>query len=112
MIDIIRFIIAGLVLIAGIAGYYLFPEQSLLLRTIGVIATIIIATLIAGFTARGKLFFGFINSSRQEMRKIIWPSKKEAHQTTLIVIVAVIILGLMLWAIDSILAASLSWLIG
>jgi preprotein translocase subunit SecE len=51
-------------------------------------------------TAVGQSSWGFAQEARQEVRKVVWPSRSETMQTTLMVFAMVIIVGLILWFLD------------
>ena len=53
------------------------------------------------FTAKGKQLLAFSNGAKIELQKVVWPTRQEAVQTTLIVMVMVAITGFILWGIDS-----------
>lgn len=109
MIDKIKLIIAVLVLVVGIGGYYYFVDDfSTWQRTLMVVAAVVTAALIAVMSEPGRNAVAFVRDSRTEVRKVVWPSRKETLQTSAMVIVMVIILALFLWMIDSI----LFWLVG
>ena len=75
---------------------------SVVLRALGVVVLVVVAGLVAAQTNKGKTFLGFAKESRTEVRKVVWPTRKEASQTTLIVIVATVIVALILWGLDGI----------
>jgi len=109
MIDKLKLIVAVLVLAAGIgAYYYLADDFSTLQRTLMIVASVVAAGIISAMSAPGRGFIGFVREARTEVRKVVWPSRKETLQTAAMVIVMVIILSLFLWMIDSI----LFWLVG
>ena len=93
---------AGLVLIAAaIYGNAYYSLEPLLYRVVGVIALLLLSTLVLVTTVQGKEAMKIILESRTEIRRVIWPSRVETTQTTLIVIVAITIAGLILWGLDS-----------
>jgi len=110
--DIIKFIVAAVVLIAGIVGYEMYSETSVLYSTLGIVAAFVISAFIAGSTKKGKTLLEFIGASRQEIRRIVWPTKKETNQTTIIVVIAVFVLGLLLWLMDSALVFGMRFVTG
>lgn len=72
------------------------------LRISGVALLIIIAFVLAALTQKGKAALTFIKEARAEMRKVVWPTRKETLQTTLIVAVITAVMSLVLWGLDSI----------
>ncbi len=92
----------GLVLIAiAIYGNSYYSLEPLLYRVLGVIVLIGLSTVVLLTTIEGKEALKLILESRTEIRRVVWPSRPETTQTTLIVIVAITIAGLILWGLDS-----------
>jgi len=102
--DKIKLFAAGAIGFAALVAFYVFAEQSLLLRVIGLLVVAAIVGFITYQTALGKRTVAFFRDARTEVRKVVWPSRTETTQTTLTVIVIVIIVGIFLWLLDSILA--------
>jgi len=99
---------AAIVLVAlGLAGFYVYAEQSLLLRVVGLLAAIGVAAAVALQTEKGRMVLGFARDARAEVRKVVWPSRKETMQTTGVVIALVALVALILWGLDSL----LGWLV-
>ena len=90
---------AGLVL-AGIAAFYVFADQPLLYRVLGIVGAVIVAAVIAYTTQRGRTLASFMQDARTEVRKMVWPTRFETLQTTIVVFIIVVILALFLWMID------------
>ena len=100
MADKIKLLVAGLLIAAGIAGFYYFAEQALLYRVLGLLVVIAVSAFVALQSQVGMDAWNFGRSAILEVRKAVWPSRQETVQTTLLVIVMVIIVGLMLWLFD------------
>ena len=103
MLDTVKLVLAALVLIGGIAGYYYFENESILLRVAGLLVAAAIGAVIAFQSLQGQNLWRFVQSSRNEIRKVIWPTRQETMQTTLTVFVFVLILGIFFWVLDLIL---------
>jgi len=101
--DTVKLILAVAVLIGGIAAYYYFENESILLRVAGLLVAVAIGAVIAFQSLQGQLLWRFIQSSRNEIRKVIWPTRQETLQTTLTVLVFTLILGVFFWILDLIL---------
>ncbi|MBL4743891.1 MAG: preprotein translocase subunit SecE [Cycloclasticus sp.] len=101
--DIAKLSLAFAAMIAGIGGFYMYADQSLLLRVIGLLVALSVAVGLVYITAIGQSFWHFAQGSRIELKKIIWPTRKETIQTTLIVGVMVLFVGILLWMFDSLL---------
>ena len=102
-LDILKFIVAIALLIAGVLQFYYFKEESQLYRVLGVLAFVALALGVVYTTRMGHGLWLFARDARTEVRKVIWPTRQETMQTTLMVIVMVILVGLMLWLIDMVL---------
>lgn len=98
--DTIKLILALAVLIAGVVGFYYFEEESQLLRVIGMLAVVGVAFFIVSTTDVGRRSLGFVKDARVEVRKVVWPTRQETLQTTLAVLVIVVLVAIMLWLID------------
>ncbi|MDM8547540.1 preprotein translocase subunit SecE [Candidatus Venteria ishoeyi] len=101
--DLLKWAVAWLLLVAGLAGFYYFSDSSTLLRVLGLLLTAGVFVAIALTTDKGQSIWSFAKDSRTEVRKVVWPSRQETLQTTLIVIVVVIIMALLIWLVDSLL---------
>jgi preprotein translocase subunit SecE len=110
--DTAKLIVAGLLLAAGIGGFYYFEEHSLLLRVLGMLVAAGAAAAVAVQTAPGRRLWRFGGDARVELRKVVWPSRQETIQTTLVVMVLVLIMGIFLWLVDSVLFAVVKALTG
>ncbi|QVL50685.1 MAG: preprotein translocase subunit SecE [Thiocapsa sp.] len=111
-LDTAKLAIAALLLVAGIFAFYFFEGFSVLLRVIGLLVISGAAAAIALQTERGRTLWQFVSDARMEVRKVVWPSRQETLQTTLIVIVMVLIVGIILWLFDMVLMAILRFLTG
>lgn len=96
--------LAILVLGASIFGYYWFePQYSDLVRVVGMLAGTAVAVLIALQSAIGKTAWAYVQGSRTELRRVVWPTRQETLQTTLMIIIVVLILAVFIWALDLVL---------
>lgn len=93
------------VLAMGIYANFHFAQVATPIRLMFWLVGSIVLVFIAKQTVQGQRAWGFIKDARNEMIKVVWPSRQETVQTTAIVIVMVIITSLILWAIDSLLLA-------
>jgi preprotein translocase subunit SecE len=101
--DVAKLILAILAMVAAVFGFYFFSEQSLLLRVIGLLVVLSLAIGLAYTTNLGQSFWQFAQGSKIELKKIVWPTQKETLQTTLIVVVMVLVVGILLWMFDGLL---------
>ena len=110
--DTVKLAASLLVLIGGIAAFYQFGEESLLLRVIGLLVVAALSVWIVLQTEIGRNVWAFAVDSRVEVRKVVWPSRQETVQTTLIVFVMVFLIGLFLWLVDMLLSYILKAITG
>lgn len=99
--------LAILVVIAGIVGYSLLDNQPGLVRVGVFIGCLILAGVIIWFSELGRRTISFARDSQGEVKRVIWPNRKEATQMTGIVFVFVAVMGVLLWVIDK----GLGWVI-
>ena len=111
-LDTAKLVAAAILLVAGIYGFYHFAAYSTLLRVIGLLAISGVAAGIALQTDAGRRLWQFSGDARNEVRKVVWPTRQETMQTTLVVIVMVLILGIILWLFDMMLMSILRFLTG
>jgi preprotein translocase subunit SecE len=104
--------VAVLLLLGAIYAFYHFEEQLLVVRVLGLLAVASIAVFIAAQSSTGKGILGFITGAQSEVRRVVWPSRAETTQTTLAVLVIVLIMGIMLWLFDMVLLAAIQILTG
>lgn len=93
------FALAGI----AIAGNYHYSDQSVLIRAIAVLVIAASAAFIGLKTSKGQKFWQFAMDARNELRKVVWPSRQETIQTTFMVLGIVVFVGLVLWGVDSLL---------
>ncbi|MCG7872158.1 MAG: preprotein translocase subunit SecE [Candidatus Thiodiazotropha lotti] len=111
-LDTVKLIIAVGIIVGAILGFYYLDAYSQLLRVLGLLAMMGLAALLAYQTAMGKSVWDFASSAKMEVRKVVWPSRQETVQTTLIVFVMVLFMGVVLWLFDMMLGAILRALTG
>lgn len=99
-LDVVKWTLIGLLLLAGFAANYYFIKEPLPLRIVGWLILVLILMGIAYTTNAGSLVWRFFQDARNEMRKVVWPTRQETFQTTLIVIAMTIVLALFLWGVD------------
>ena len=111
-LDTAKLSAAALLLIAGIYAFYFFAEYSALLRVLGLLVIVGGAAAIALQTQVGNQLWHFVGDARTEVRKVVWPTRQETLQTTFIVVVMVLILGIIMWLFDMVLMNVLRLLTG
>ena len=99
-LDTLKMASAVAILLSSVFSFYYFAELSVLIRVLAVIFSVILSLMIFFSTQRGIIFWDFIQGSRVEMRKVVWPTKQETIQTTLTVFMFVLVLGIFFWLLD------------
>ncbi len=97
---IIKYSLALIFLIAGAVGYHEFPDVLPILRALMVLVGILLAAAVLWTTEVGKRFLSFFKEALDELKKVVWPSRKETLQSTLMVFVFVVVMALFLWLTD------------
>lgn len=105
--DTVKWIVVAILVAVAVVGNSYFSDQSLLYRVLGIVALAAVAAFVALQTAKGVAFWALIKGSRTEIRKVVWPTRQETVQTTLIVVAVVVVVALFLWGLDSL----LGWLV-
>jgi preprotein translocase subunit SecE len=105
--DIVLIVVASAALIAGMWAFYHYQDvQAAWIRWLIVLGALAVAALIALMSQIGRNLWNFIQGSRVELRKVVWPSRDDTVKTTLVVFLFVSIAGLFFWGLDIL----LSWL--
>jgi preprotein translocase subunit SecE len=106
-LDSIKWILVVVLVAVGVVGNYHFAAESLLYRVIGLVVLAGFAVFLSLQTQKGKAFSVLLKEAKIEIRKVVWPTPQELRQTTIIVVVFVLIVALVLWGLDSL----VSWIV-
>jgi preprotein translocase subunit SecE len=101
--DALKLLAAVAIVGLGIGGFYLFEEYPLVLRVVAFLVLTAVGIFVALQSERGRAIREFLLDSRSEVRKVVWPSRQETIQTTLIVFAVVIVMAIFLWLVDLVL---------
>lgn len=104
--DRIKLTASLLLVVLGVAGYYLLGSAGQALKVLSVVVGVVAAGGLMLTSSQGKDFVGFARDSVAEAKKVVWPTRKETLQVTAVVFAFVLVLALFMWIVDS----SLSWL--
>jgi preprotein translocase subunit SecE len=102
--DMVKLAVAILLVIGGVAGYYVLGNQPAWLRWIAVALGLVLAAVVIAVSRYGTALKQFMADSRVELRKIVWPNRQETGMTTLVVMVFLLIAGVFFWGLDLALA--------
>ena len=111
-IDTVKLFLAVLIVLVAFVGYYYFADSPVLLRALGLVAAFGVGIWIALQSVQGQSIWKFIQSSRVELRKVVWPTREETIQTTIAVLVFALIMGVFFWLLDLLLLYLTSKLTG
>jgi len=104
-------LVVGIVL-GGVYANTFFAAENVLLRALAGVVLAAVAIAIALQTESGHAAWELAKEARVEVRKVIWPTRQETTQTTMIVVGVVILVAMMLWGLDSILSWGIQAIIG
>jgi preprotein translocase subunit SecE len=111
-LDLLKWLVS-LGLLGGIvAGNYMFEDTSVLYRALVAVVVVVVAGLIVATTIKGSAFLTFAKEARIEVRKVVWPTRQETTQTTMIVLAATVFMALVLWGLDGIIVRVVSYITG
>lgn len=99
--DVLKYILSLVLISAGVVAFYIFSDYSQLYRVLGMVAIVVVALTIMMTTQAGRHSWSFAQEARQEVRKVVWPTRNETMQTTLMVFAMVIIVGFIIWLLDT-----------
>jgi preprotein translocase subunit SecE len=99
-VDTAKLALAIVVVLLGLVGYYYFASANAFLRALGVLAAVAVAAVVGFSTLQGRALWKFIQGARVELNKVVWPTREETVQTTLVVLLVALIGGVFFWALD------------
>ncbi|WP_226507487.1 MULTISPECIES: preprotein translocase subunit SecE [Pseudomonas] len=110
--DLLKWLVVVALVVVGVVGNQYFSASPILYRVLALIVIAAVAAFTALQTAKGKSFFVLAKEARGEIRKVVWPTRQETTQTTLIVVAVVLVMALLLWGLDSLLGWLVSLIVG
>lgn len=110
--DVIKWVVVALIVSIGVFGDSYFSAEPVLYRAIALVVLALVAGFVALQTSKGKAFWSLLKEARIEIRKVVWPTRQETTQTTMIVVAVVLVMALILWGLDSLLGWIVSQFIG
>ena len=111
-LDWLKWLVVVTLVTSAIYGNWYYSAESVLYRAIGLIAALVVVSLVAARTEKGAAVIELAAGARTEWRKVVWPTKQERNQTTLIVVAVILLMALVLWGIDSLLSWFASLIMG
>lgn len=101
-LDVVKWLLVVAVVAVGVVGNSMYSAQPLLYRVLVLVALGLVGLAIASKTAKGSALIQLLRESIVEVRKVVWPTKQETNQTTMLVVAVVIVMALILWGLDTI----------
>jgi preprotein translocase subunit SecE len=111
-LDAVKWVVVAALVVAAIWGNSYYGDVSPLYRALAIVALALVAGFVGLQTEQGRAFNQLRKDALVELRKVVWPTRQETLQTTLIVLVFVVIVALILFLMDWILNGLVSWVIG
>ena len=103
VLDTAKLVAAVAILVAGIASFYVFDQYPAAARWLVVLVAVAASIFVALQSAQGRELWQFVQGSRVELRKVVWPTQEETRKMTLVVVVAILIMAIFFWGLDMIL---------
>ena len=100
MADKIKLVLAALLFAAGVAGFYYLGDSAAIVRLGAIVAGAAAGVAVAWFTVPGQEFLAFARDAITEVKKVVWPTRKESLQTAGIVFAFVLVMSVFLWISD------------
>ena len=104
VMDALKLVLAAAALVGGVVIYYWFGDQPTVIRVLAVLAGLAAGLVLLYWSQPGRVLWDYVQSSRVELRKMVWPTRQETWRTTLVVFVFVMALGVFFWLVDMLLA--------
>jgi preprotein translocase subunit SecE len=111
-LDAIKWLLVVAIVAAGVVGNSHFSAESILYRALGLLVLAALAVVVALQTAKGVAIADVVRGALVELRKVVWPSRQETNQTTLIVLAVVFVTAIILWLLDTLFGFIASNIIG
>ncbi|WP_339454439.1 preprotein translocase subunit SecE [Pseudomonas sp. EA_5y_Pfl2_R50] len=110
--DLLKWLVVVALVVVGVVGNQYYSASPILYRVLALLVISAVAAFVGLQTAKGKSFFVLVKEARTEIRKVVWPTRQETTQTTLIVVAVVLVMALLLWGLDSLLGWLVSLIVG
>jgi preprotein translocase subunit SecE len=100
IVDVLKIALAAAALVGGVVAFYWFGEEPQVLRVLMVLGGLIAGLVLLYWSAPGRELWAYMQVSRVELRKMVWPTRQETWRTTLVVFVFVLALAVFFWIVD------------
>jgi preprotein translocase subunit SecE len=112
LVDAGKLVLAAAALVGGVVAYYWYENQPQVLRVLMVLGGLIAGLVLLYWSAPGRELWNYVQGSRVELRKMVWPTRQETWRTTLVVFVFVLALGVFFFIVDWVLAKGMRYVTG
>ena len=110
--DLIKWVVTLALLVGVVVANSIYGDVALLYRVLVIVGVVLVAALVAFNTEKGNAFWELLKAAQIELRKVVWPSTQEVNQTTMLVVVVVILTALILWGLDALIGLVANRVIG
>ena len=110
--DTAKLALAVAIVVGGIFGYFYYAALPMVVRVVIVLASLAVAALVVLRSAQGQALSRFVQASRVELRKVVWPTREETLQTTVAVLIFAAVMGTFFWLLDLFLLTFTRWIMG
>jgi preprotein translocase subunit SecE len=100
IVDTAKIALAVVIVLAGLVVYYYFGNVPTFVRALGILVALGLAAVVALTSLQGRTLWKFVQGARVELSKVVWPTKDETIQTTLVVLIVAVIGGVIFWTLD------------
>jgi len=111
-LDAIKWVVVIALVLAGLWGYHDYEQIAAAYRALALVPVALIAGFVAITTTQGAAFWSLMREALVEVRRVVWPTRQETTQTTLVVMAVVVVMALVLWGLDAGFGKLLSLVIG
>lgn len=98
--DKMRLALAGALVVAALVAYYMLSKQGSLAQWAALLVGLAAATVVFFTSESGRQLIAFGRDAVREVKKVVWPERKEAMQITAYVFAFVVVMALFLWLTD------------
>jgi len=111
-LDSLKWLVIAMLVAGAVYGNYYFSAESLLYRVLALLVVALGAGFLAVQTRKGEGFVTLLRGAYTESRRVVWPTRQERNQTTLMVVAVVLVMSLVLWGLDTLFGWLASIVIG
>ncbi|QBZ82268.1 Protein translocase subunit SecE [Hydrogenovibrio crunogenus] len=99
-LETLKVVVSVILLLMSLVGYYYYSDAHAVVRVLGLIGGIAVSGLVFYQSDKGRSWFSYLSHAQKEVKQVIWPTRQETVQMTLIVFAVVIVMSIFLWLVD------------